>query len=127
MGERRDCEARVTEQAETEESAPTTAELDAKVNALDSKLDRIIDMFGGAEGKAHDAAQQHTEERLDRPSTVAEEIRAQLAEQRAREQADAKGREDADWRRSVDERISGMAENVPETPVRWIENKMGWR
>lgn len=115
-----------TETSETETSAPTNAELDAKVNALDTKLDRIIDMFG-SKGETHAAAEQHTEERLDRPSSVAEEIRAQLAEQRARDEADAAKNAESAWRKSVDERLTGMAEKTPEAPLRRVEKIMGWR
>ena len=119
----------MTEQTEqvSDSDGPTTAELDAKVNALDSKLDRIIDMFGGAEGKAHDAAQQHTEDRLDRPSSIADEIRAQLAEQRARETADAEKRGAADRLAAVEAAVTGMAEKTPEAPLRRVEKVMGWR
>lgn len=117
-----------TETTETEtESAPSNAELDAKVTALDTKLDRIIDMFGGIKDQAHERAAEHTEDRLDRPSSIAEEIRQQLAGQRAKDEAAAAQTADADWRKSVDDRLTGMAEKVPEAPVRRVENIMGWR
>lgn len=109
------------------DGAPSNAELAQRVDGLASKLDMVLDKLGGARDQAHDAAQQHTEERLDRPSGIAEEIRAQLA---ARDQADAaaaKDREAADWRQSVDGKLAGMAEKTPEAPVRRIERAMGWR
>jgi hypothetical protein len=114
------------ETAETGE-APTTAELAARVDSLDSKLDRIIDLFGAKKDQAHDAAQQHTEERLDRPTSVAEEIRAQLAAQRASDEAAAAGRADADWRKDVNDKLAGLTEQQPEPPQRRVEKLMGWR
>ena len=117
-----------TEQDEgTETSAPSNAELAGRVDGLESKLDMILDKLGGKKDQAHDAAQQHTEERLDRPSSVAEEIRQQLSEQRAKEEADAKQNADAEWRKGVDERLTGMAEKTPEAPLRRVEKIMGWR
>lgn len=116
-----------TDASDTDESAPSNAELAARVDGLDSKLSLILDKLGGAEGKAHDAAQQRTEDRLDRPSTVAEEIRAQLAERDRQKAAADHDKADADWRAGVDARLEGMAEKTPEAPVRKVENWMGWR
>ena len=115
----------MSEQAE--DTAPSNAELARRVDAQDSKLDMILDKLGGAKDQAHDAAQQHTEDRLDRPSNIAEEIRQQLADQRAQADADAAKNADADWRKSVDERLAGMAEKTPEAPLRRVEKIMGWR
>jgi uncharacterized protein YukE len=114
-----------TETAEAgAESAPSNAELAGRVDALDSKLDRIIDMFSGKKDQAHAAAQEHTEERLDRPSTIAEEIRAQLEAQRKAEAADAEKRSHADRLAAVEEKVTGMTEKTPETPPRRIERMM---
>lgn len=110
-----------------EAAAPSNAELAARVDGLAGKLDTILDKLGGAETKARDAAQQHTEDRLDRPTGVAEEIRAQLA---ARDKADAaakQAKDDQEWRASVDGRLAGMAEQAPEAPVRRVEKLLGWR
>jgi hypothetical protein len=107
-----------------EAAAPSNAELASRIDGLDSTLHTILDKLGGTETTAHAAAQQHTEDRLDRPTGVAEEIRAQLA---ARDQADAaakRDKDDADWRASVDGRLAGMAEHAPEPPVRRVERMM---
>lgn len=110
-----------------EASAPSNEELAGRVDALDSKLDTILDKLGGAKDQAHADAQQHTEDRLDRPSNIADEIRQQLAERDRQQQATAAQQADTEWRKGVDERLAGMTEKTPEAPVRWIENKMGWR
>lgn len=112
---------------ETEGSAPSNAELASRVDGLDSKLDRLIDMFGAKRDEAHGVAQQHTEERLDRPSTVAEEIRAQFAALRASDEAAAAANADADWRKGVTETLAGLTEQQPEPPQRRVEKLMGWR
>jgi hypothetical protein len=110
-----------------EAAAPSNAELAARVDGLAGQLDIILDKLGGAETKAHDAAQQHTEDRLDRPTSMAEEIRAQLAERDKADAAAKQAKDDADWRASVDGRLAGMAEHAPEPPARKIERVMWGR
>jgi hypothetical protein len=107
-----------------EAAAPSNAELAARVDGLAGKLDTILDKLGGAESTAHDAAQQHTEDRLDRPTSMAEEIRAQLEERDRANAAAKQAQDDADWRASVDGRLAGMAEHAPEPPARKIERVM---
>lgn len=111
----------------TEDTAPSNAELARRVDAQDSKLDMILDKISGATSQAHAAAQQHTEDRLDRPSTVAEEIRKQLADQRARDEADAEKRGQAERVASLEAKVTGMAEQAPEPITRRVEKIMGWR
>ena len=112
---------------QTEDTGPSNAELAGRVDGLESKLDLVLEKLGGVRSDAHAAAQQHTEERLDRPSTIAEEIRAQLDAQRAADaEADAK-RSSADRLASVEQRLEGMQEKTPETPPRRIEKIFGWR
>jgi hypothetical protein len=111
----------------TAETGPTTAELDSKVNALDSKVDMILDKLSGSRDQAHTAAQQHTEDRLDRPSTVAEEIRQQLAAQRAADERAAAEKGAADRLAAVEAKVTGMAEQAPEPITRRVEKLMGWR
>lgn len=116
-----------TEAETIEESAPSNAELAGRVDALDSKLDMILGKLSGTRDQARAAAEERTEEHLDRPSSIAEEIRQQLAAQRARADAEERGKADIAWRKNVDERLSGMAEKTPEAPLRRVEKIMGWR
>lgn len=111
----------------TEDTAPSTAELDAKVTGLESKVDLILDKLSGKTDQAHDAAQQHTEDRLDRPSSIAQEIRDQLAAQRAADEKAAAEKGQADRLAAVEQKITGLAEQAPEPIVRKVENFMGWR
>ena len=115
-----------TETAEPE-TGSSTAELEQRVSGIESKLELILDKLGGAKDQAHDAAQQHTEDRLDRPSNIADEIRQQLAQQRAAEAADAEKRGQADRIAAVEQSLAGMAEKTPEAPLRRVEKIMGWR
>jgi hypothetical protein len=114
--------AAVADDTDTEtEAEASTAELAGRMDGIESKLDALIDKLSGRKDQAHAAAEQHTEERLDRPSTIAEEIRAQLEAQRAAEAADAEKRSHADRLAAVEEKVTGMTEKTPETPPRRIE------
>ena len=106
------------------EDAPSIDELEQRVSGVESKLDLILDKLGGTRDQAHVAAQEHTEDRLDRPSSIAEQIRAQLEETRAREAAEADKRSSADRLASLEERLSGMAEKPPEDPLRPVTRLM---
>jgi len=114
-----------TETAET--AAPSNTELAGRIDGIETKLDTLIDKLSGKEGQAHAAAEQHTEDRLDRPSTIAEQIREQLAEAKAREAADAEKRGQAERLAAVEQRVTDMAEKTPEAPQRRIEKILGWR
>lgn len=105
------------------ETGPTTAELAERQDKLDGKLDQILAVLGKQPATGKEPAADAKEP----PTSVAEEIRAQLDE-RDRKAAADKNAADADaWRKGVDEKLAGMAEQSPEPPVRRIEKIMGWR
>jgi len=114
-------------ETETGTGGPTVAEVAERQDSLESKVDKILEVLGRGEGQAHTAAEQHTEDRLDRPGNIAEEIRAQIAAQQSAADADAEKRSNADRLAAVEQRITGMTEQTPEAPQRWIEKRMGWR
>ena len=120
-----------TETADTTEAEAgrikSLQEQDERIGRLEAGIDKILDVLGKGEGKAHEQAQQHTEDRLDRPSTIAEQIREQLAEAKARETADAEKRGQAERLAAVEQRVTDMAEKTPEAPQRRIEKILGWR
>ena len=116
-----------TDTETTETAAPSNTELAGRIDGLESKLDVLIDKLSGKEDQAHAAAEKHTEERLDRPTTIAEQIREQLAEAKAAEAAEAEKRGHADRLAAVEQKLEGMAEKTPEAPQRRIEKILGWR
>jgi hypothetical protein len=84
----------VEESAETQETQDARlVKLEAEQAEQGGKLDQILGLLKGGEGKAHDAAQEHTEEHLDRSSTIADQVR-QAVEQVGAEKA-AKEAEEA--------------------------------
>jgi hypothetical protein len=90
-----------------------------RIQSLDSLSDRI----GGIEAKldqllggAHDRAEKHEEKRLGRPSTVEEQVQAELA--RARREADEKAaaEQDKQERQSLASRLAALEERPPVQP-----------
>ena len=77
-----------------------------------SKLDELL----GSGSKAHETAEQHTEQRLDRPSTIEEQVRAELqrAEQEKAKQADAE--KDKSERQTIREQLAKLTEAKPQAP-----------
>jgi hypothetical protein len=93
---------------EVEESEAQQETQDARLAKLEStqaeqggKLDQILALIKGegAAGDAHDAAQQHTEERLDQSSTIADQVRQAVeavgAEKAQKEAEEAHARDHA--------------------------------
>ena len=120
--------ASTTETAEAEAGRiRSLEEQDQRISHLEQGIDRILEVLGKGEGKAHQRAEEHTEDRLDRPSTIAEQIREQLAEAKAREAADAEKRGQAERLAAVEQKVTDMAEKTPEAPQRRIEKILGWR
>ena len=111
----------------TQTQEPTNTELAGRIDGLNAKLDAVIDKLGSARDQAHADAQQHTEDRLDRPSTIADEIRQQLEAQRAADAETAEKRGQADRLAAVEDRLKGMTEQAPQPPERRIEKFLGWR
>jgi hypothetical protein len=113
-----------TETTETaEDTAPSNAELEQRVSGVESKLDLILEKLGGsssspAPAPAADPPAEH--------GSIAEQIRAQLAE-RDQASADKASKDAAEQRvKSLEERLAGMAEQTPQPPERRIERIM-WR
>jgi len=92
------------------------ADLSAKVDKLAELVSRIIP-------GSHAEAQQRTEERLDRPSSIEEQVRAELArakEQEAAEQA-AAGKD-----QELQSRLAKLEETPPAQPVPRRTRLLGW-
>ena len=105
------------ETTETETSGPTTAELAARQDSLEGKVDQILGIIGKGEGEAQQAAQEHEEKKLDAPTSVAEEIRRQLEDR-------DRAKSEQDWKAGVEQKLATVPEQKPETPVRKIERVM---
>ena len=104
----------------TEDAAPSNAELDQRVSGVESKLDLILDKLSGSSS----TPQAPAADPPAGPGSIAEQIRAQLAERdkAAASKADADAAEHRI--KTVEERLEGMAERTPQPPERRIERMM---
>lgn len=106
--------------AETTESK-RLARLEGAVDEIKDAVRQLIAGRGPASG-THAAAEEHTEARLDRPTTVEEQVAAALA---AKEKADRDAQLHGDVE-SVKAQLAGLAETPPQPPQRRVERVMGW-
>ena len=86
---------------------------------VEGKLDQVlaaIEKFTGGPPATHQQAERQAEERLDRPSSVAEQVRAELAkavqDRASRQAAD----DDKSEREQMRERLAKLEEKQPEPP-----------
>jgi aminoglycoside phosphotransferase family enzyme len=93
-----------------------------------TKLDAILDKLGHLVPGSHAEAQQRTEDRLDRPASVAEQVRAELA--RAEQERAEQDAADADKseREQMREQLAALREKppVPPMPLRSRILMKGW-
>lgn len=108
----------------TEETGPTTAELAARVDGIDSKLDTVL---AAITGKKDGDPKPPTPGQPEQPTGIADEIRRQL-EERDRKTASDKAAADAEeWKAGVTKTLGDLTEQKPEPPQRGIEKLMWGR
>lgn len=115
----------VTEATETTETTEHDGSTDERLTRVENAVERI-EQAVSALVPSHQQAQQHTERRLDRASTVAEQVQAVLdqRERQAAEQqaADAKRAEEE----SLKERLARLEERPPAPPRLRRTRILGW-
>lgn len=97
-----------------------------RLDRVEDKLDRLTEAVSKLVPSSHADAQHREEQRLDRGSTVADQVRAEL-ERRDKEAADAQAAdaEKADHQ-SVRDRLAALEEHKPAPPVRRSTILLGW-
>lgn len=103
------------------------AEVKTEQDRQRGMLEQVLGKLGGAGHQAHAAAQQHEQDKLNRPTDVADEVRRQFAERDQAAAADQAQTADKDWRAGVDQSLAELREKPPEAPVRRVERLLGWR
>ena len=108
----------------TEDAAPSNAELEQRVSGVESKLDLILEKLSGSSSSAAPSSAAPSSDPPAGPGSIAEQIRAQLAERdkAAASKADADAAEHRI--KTVEERLEGMAERTPQPPERRVERIM---
>lgn len=97
-----------------------------RIARVESKVDTLVDAMNKLLPGSHAEAQQRTEERLDRGSTVEDQVRAELARAKEEEQAQAaKDAEKAEGE-SLKERLARLEEKPPAPPRSRRTAMLGW-
>jgi hypothetical protein len=122
----------VTEQATTAGGTETDGFAEAeesRIHGLDElagRLDRIEQIVRRLVPGSREDSRERVERRLDRPSTVEDQVRAELARaQREQAQADA-AQADQTERETIAQRVAKLEEKPPEPPVRRATRALGW-
>jgi hypothetical protein len=89
---------------------------------LAAKVDRIEQVVSKFLGGAHKDATATTEQRLDAPGSMADEVQRELAR---RDEAAKRDERDALVGKH-EETLKALTEKVPEPPPRRVERIMGW-
>jgi hypothetical protein len=91
-----------------------------------SALERIETALANLMPGSRAEARDQVEGRLDRPSSVQEQVRAEL--ERARQEQERAAAEDADKadRETVKQRLAKLEEMPPRQPVRRATRLLGW-
>lgn len=111
-------EPETVESATSDDERASSADLDKRVSAVESKLDLILEKLSGSSGQGT-AVEPPVEH-----GSIAEQIRAQLAE-RDKASADQASADAAEQRvKTIEDRLEGMAERTPQPPERRIERIM---
>lgn len=88
---------------------------------VEDTVHNVVKGVKTTESGAHEAAQEHTEKRLDRGSTVQQQVEAELAKIRAKEERDKKDSE-------IESKLNELTTRTEVKPVerRKVHRLMGW-
>lgn len=99
---------------------------DARLSRVESAVERIENTLARLVPTTHREAQGRVEGRLDRPSSVEEQVRAELARARADEQREQAAAADKADRETTAQRLARLEERPPEPPVKRTTKLLGW-
>ena len=105
-----------------EPTEPAAApELEQRVTTIEEKIDKILGLVS-SNSPAHAEAEKATQERLDAPGSVAEEVERELAR---RDEATKREQREAEFGQ-VKETVAKLTEKRPMSPPRKVEQIMGY-
>jgi len=91
------------------------ADENERIQSLDSLSDRL-DRIETLLSEQHPKAEKHEEEHLDRPTTVAEQVRAELARAEEEKAAEQKRAEKEAEQETLAQRLARLEESPPVQP-----------
>ena len=91
------------------------ADENERIQSLDSLSDRL-DRIETLLSEQHPKAEKHEEDKLDRPTTIAEQVRAELARAEQEKAAEQKEAEKQAEQETIAQRLAKLEESPPVQP-----------
>jgi hypothetical protein len=88
------------------------ADTETRLDRLERKLDELL----AGENPGHATAQAHEERHLDRPSSIEEQVRMELAKAEREQQAAAEKDAEKSERQQIKDNLAKMMEQKPAPP-----------
>jgi hypothetical protein len=107
--------------SETAPEPEVKADTDGRLTRLEQAVDKILGIVS-SKSAAHGDAEKVTQERLDEPGSVAEEVQRELER---RDEAAKREQREAEFGQ-VKDTVARLTETKPRSPVRKIESVMGY-
>lgn len=107
-------------------SSSGEASTDDRLTAVEQAVGRIETAIANLVPGSHAEAEQRTERRLDRGSSVAEQVRAELDKIKDEDAAAAAAQTEQNERRQVAERLARLEEQPPAPPRSRRTVLLGW-
>lgn len=111
---------------ETSEASPPEGTDHERIERVEGKLDSLIETVSKLVPGSHAEAEQQTEKRLDRGSSVEEQVRAELAKAEREKAAQAAADADKADRETVAQRLARLEETPPAPPRLRRTAFLGW-
>jgi hypothetical protein len=92
--------------------ADEPADTETRLDRLERKLDELI----AGRNPGHATAQEHQEQHLDRPSTIEEQVRMELAKAKAADQDAADKDSEKSERQTIRDTLAKLTEAKPQQP-----------
>lgn len=107
-----------TPETDTTTGGDAEASRIASIDDLVAKVDRLAELVARVIPGSHAEAEQRTEDRLDRPTDVSEQVRAELARAREAEAAEQAAAREREEHENLKATVARLAETRPQPPVR---------
>jgi hypothetical protein len=91
-----------------------------------TRIEEAISRLGGGVEPTHATAQAQTERRLDRPSSIQAEVKAELERARRDQEAEAAAEAEKAERQQLRDDVAALREVPPAPPVRRATLLLGW-
>ena len=112
--------------ADDEDVTETDAPEGDRLDRLEGKVDALAAAVARLVPGVHKASTEKVEARLDRPSTVEEQVQAELVKAREAEARDKAAADEKSEREQMKADLARLTESKPEPPVPMRQRLLGW-